>query len=111
MRRDVIVLLSLAVNAAPEQVMTTILINVHAHLSFLTISYEKWRKTKKKYKLCEFQPQGHYLLGRVYILINEIDKGIGSLKGALDRNPFHYTTHNDLLTLVCRGQVTMSLYY
>ncbi|KAF8384713.1 ttc-17 [Pristionchus pacificus] len=68
LRRDVIVLLSLAVNAAPEQ------------------------------------PQGHYLLGRVYILINEIDKGIGSLKGALDRNPFHYTTHNDLLTLVCRGQ-------
>ncbi|GMR59171.1 hypothetical protein PMAYCL1PPCAC_29366, partial [Pristionchus mayeri] len=68
LKRDVAVLLSLAINAAPEQ------------------------------------PQSHYLLGRVYLVMNEIDKGVGSLKGALDRNPFHYSTHNDLLTLVCRGQ-------
>ncbi|GMS80165.1 hypothetical protein PENTCL1PPCAC_2340 [Pristionchus entomophagus] len=68
LKRDVLVLLSLAANAAPEQ------------------------------------PQPHYLLGRVYLLMNEVDKGVGSLKAALDRNPFHYTTHNDLLTLVCRGQ-------
>ncbi|GMT10712.1 hypothetical protein PFISCL1PPCAC_2009 [Pristionchus fissidentatus] len=68
LKRDPIILLSLAVNAASEQ------------------------------------PQPHYLLGRVHLLINEIDKGVGSIKSALDRNPFHYSTHSDLLTLVCRGQ-------